>query len=534
MPDVTPGLINSSLGSPGWDDVNLDNLPSSTSERVDPLSTLKLLGSSIGNAQAELGTVDEYGRQITPPDPTIPKDTLNQQYGIQGPTPGMSLKFDSDLPESVAQDMYDAKRAENARANAQARSPGGIGSTLSDLGYGFLDPVGIAASVLPVLGEARMGALLGRAGIDLGEGFLGRTALRGATGAVDAAAANLPVTALRYGLSQQEQADYSMADAARDVAYGSLLGAVLHPLAGAARDLFGVARAPGEDPMADAVAASPTGRMLDENPDARASVAQGATAALMDDRPVVAAEHADLLGAQQEADLRRQMLATYDDAQAMRREAAAVPDGAPLDPATQARIEAAEDELTAPGSTLTPGRRADLQDELGMLTQGTAEQDTDLERARSDAQRQGLLIAAQLAEDRVRQMQSDLLASASARQARGEPPPDDAVTIRQADEAATAAPQEPTAAPAEIDQQIQRLRAMVGAVPAAEETAELRAPEVLGEGEARHGEGAGVQAPQPDPQTQADLAAINTARQASQSRLRALAQAAACIARGII
>ena len=264
------GFTTAPLGDAGEGAMDLDQLPSSVFERVNPLGTIEQIGQSIGAGIARTGTVDDYGNPITAPEPLVAKEVLNDKYRVDGPTPGTSLAFSQDMPDSVAQGMSQAKLEENARANAAQRAPAGIGSTLANLGYGFLDPVGLAASVLPVFGEVRIAALLGRAGLDLGEGLAGRTALRAATGAVDATTANAPLVGLRYGLSQQDGTDYSMYDAASDLAFGALLGTALHPLIGAARDFaFG------------------------RTQDAAAAQTQAATAAVLDDRPVQVAPIGD-------------------------------------------------------------------------------------------------------------------------------------------------------------------------------------------------------------------------------------------------
>ena len=248
---------------------NLDTVPSSAGERVDPMATLDMLDRAARRGAAEFGVTDPAsGEQIAPPEPSVPAADLQKRWGVQGPTPGLSLNFTAPLPESVARDMNRAKLDEIARANAQARSPGGVGSALADFGLGFLDPVGLAASALPVVGEARMAALLGRAGIDLGESFAARTALRAGAGAASGAIGNAPLVGLRLALSQQEQADYGMYDAARDMAFGAALGGVLHPLLGAAADAFAALRRPAVSPESDAAAM------------------QGATASVLDDAPV--------------------------------------------------------------------------------------------------------------------------------------------------------------------------------------------------------------------------------------------------------
>jgi len=514
--------------------MDLDDIASTTSERVDPLDTLTLLGRSIGNAQAEFGSIDDYGRPITAPEPSVDADALNAKWGIKGSDPASSLTFKGPLPESVAQDMNAAKRNEIMRANAGARSPGGVISALSDFGFGMLDPVGIAASAMPIFGEARIGALLARAGIGLGEGVAGQVATRAITGAVDATAANLPLVAARYGLSQQEQADYSMTDAARDLAFGALLGGVLHPTIGAATDvLHGFRQGRGaepastllgeagpaveSDPLRGVVSSDPSAVALDNDPSARGAMMTAGVAAKMEDRPFDAAPFADLAAARAEQE--ELWFRLSQDSEALESEIAAVRTTPPTDPATADRLSAIQSELQDPA--ITSDRRAALAQEASMLTEGSQHAPTGdyLYAARSVAQREGLRSALDRNRQRIADIEANIYASNMARRAAGEPSTEAATVLRQVEEAAKAPPISGLAAPPEIADQIAQLEADLqrtrngGVDPGtAEDTSVSRL----------------------HPEDEEALAAVGAAEQSAMARVRAFLQAGACIARGLV
>src|SRR5690242_2024762 len=65
------------------------------------------LARESGRMAAEVGTFDEFGRPITAPEAPVPAADLESRYGIKG-----HLDFKRDMPESVARDLYDLKRAE--------------------------------------------------------------------------------------------------------------------------------------------------------------------------------------------------------------------------------------------------------------------------------------------------------------------------------------------------------------------------------------------------------------------------------------
>ena len=184
----TQQLGNAALAPPG-ENAPTEAYPASVWDSQDWFGASKQLARGIGNTSATFGTMDDYGRQNSDPEPSVDAEDLNKRFGIDG-----HLNFENPLPESVASSMHDAKRDELMRQDAAGRSDAG---TLSRLGAGFVagavDPLNVAASFLPVVSEARVGGLLAKAGL---EGGLGATlATRALTGMAGGATAQVPLTA---------------------------------------------------------------------------------------------------------------------------------------------------------------------------------------------------------------------------------------------------------------------------------------------------------------------------------------------------
>lgn len=252
------------LGAP----LDVAKVPSGAFETTTPFELTQQLGRALAYGQAEYGTIDEYGRVLEPPEPSEPPDVLNQKYGVADPT--SPLHFTSPLPDSVAQGMYEAKQEELTRRLAAARRPPGLLAGLGTVGADFaanaLDPLNVAATFIPVVGEARYGMWLDQAG-----SALARTAIRAGVGAAQGAAGQVPLSALRYGLTKQEQGDYSATDALLDIAYGAGLGGILH----AAGGMLGERLTPAQETAAGLTEPAQT------EPALRTAIAQ-----LADDRPV--------------------------------------------------------------------------------------------------------------------------------------------------------------------------------------------------------------------------------------------------------
>lgn len=130
------------------------------------------------------------------------------------------------------------KQDEAERQNVMSRTPWSLfGSPVRgavSLAAGMLDPLNVAASFVPVVGEERVAAMLARAGTSA----LSRAGARAAVGAVEGAAGAGILEPFVYGFHNQMQDDYSLANSLQNLAFGGLLGGGLHVLSGAAGDLI--------------------------------------------------------------------------------------------------------------------------------------------------------------------------------------------------------------------------------------------------------------------------------------------------------
>ena len=133
------------------------------------------------------------------------------------------------------------KREELQRQDVFMRDEGGIlrGSArlATALGVGMIDPMNVASAFIPVFSQERYAAMLARQG-----GMLGRAGVRAGVGAVEGTVGAAIIEPLTYAVHQQEMADYSLADSALNIGFGSIFGASLHAGGGALIDLGDRAR----------------------------------------------------------------------------------------------------------------------------------------------------------------------------------------------------------------------------------------------------------------------------------------------------
>lgn len=156
--------------------------------------------------------------------PLLSAEDVNKRFAPIGPD-GKPVKLtDTPMREGLAQLLGEQKRREIERdkilSTFQAQAPWytQLGTFLT---APLADPLNIAAGFLPGIGEE---AILSR----IGGGFLARTVARVGAGATAGVAGQVPLSALRYGFSQEEGADYSLRSAFRDLMFGAAFGAVLH------------------------------------------------------------------------------------------------------------------------------------------------------------------------------------------------------------------------------------------------------------------------------------------------------------------
>ncbi len=156
----------------------------------------------------------------------VSRDELNKEYADLG------LFFKQDEFQSVVDIMVEEKKEERKRQSIIQRGPKGIAvgaaKFATGLAVSLFDPINIAASFIPVFGQARFAGLVAR------QGFTRARLARGVTeGAVGAAV----VEPIVYGVAQKVQADYGLADSLLNITFGTILGGGLHVGAGKLKDL---------------------------------------------------------------------------------------------------------------------------------------------------------------------------------------------------------------------------------------------------------------------------------------------------------
>ena len=144
----------------------------------------------------------------------------------------LGLFFDNDEYQSVVDIIVNRKKDERERQSIIARGPDNWGVTAAKFGTGLavslFDPINIAASFIPVFGQARFAWIAGRTGFKTAR--LARGAAEGAIGAS-------LVEPLVYGVAQKVKADYDHMDSFLNITFGTIMGGGLHVGAGKLKDL---------------------------------------------------------------------------------------------------------------------------------------------------------------------------------------------------------------------------------------------------------------------------------------------------------
>ena len=167
-------------------------------------------------------------------DIQVDREELNKEYAKIG------LYFEQDEYQSVVDIMVREKNEERARQSIMARGSKGSWNPLSGgfyvgaakfgtgLATSFLDPINIAASFIPVYGQARFAKKVAQVGF---------TKARAIRGAVEGAVGTTLVEPIVYGVAKSLQSDYDMYDSFLNITFGTILGSGLHVGAGRLKDL---------------------------------------------------------------------------------------------------------------------------------------------------------------------------------------------------------------------------------------------------------------------------------------------------------
>lgn len=161
---------------------------------------------------------------------------------------GLDIKIpEQGIRQGALDILIERHREQAARQQIIARSNGGSMGTqiAAGLAASLLDPLNIASAFVPVVGEARYAALLGRAGTPLA-----RAGVRAGVGATEGAVGAAILEPLPLLAASQDQTEYGLSDSLANIALGGVLGGGLHSIGGAASDALR-RRMATETPAAD-------------------------------------------------------------------------------------------------------------------------------------------------------------------------------------------------------------------------------------------------------------------------------------------
>jgi hypothetical protein len=193
--------------------------------------------------------------------PMLSPEEANKRFSLPGMKP-----FTSPTPEPVAQSIFEANQERINRQYIIERRAEGLATSmaarfLTSAAASALDPVNLGASLIPVVGQARMAAWLAAQGSAMGRAGV-RAGVGAAQGAVGAA---LIEPFIAMGM-ERDRNDWEMSGAALNIALGATIGGVLNPVVGrfsrAERDFARPRVSPeaNEAAMAEAIVAHAQGR----------------------------------------------------------------------------------------------------------------------------------------------------------------------------------------------------------------------------------------------------------------------------------
>lgn len=389
-----------------------------------PATTGEVLGAAFNQALAEnpiSRLLRETARNLEAYPITMSAEEANNEYGIPG-----RLAFTEPVSRTIARDLHEFHQRSAIREDVIARRAGGLLTSAAArfaVGFGaaILDPLNIASAFLPGVREARVASLLGSAAAGTG----GRLAVRALAGGSQGFVGAVALEPLNYWLAQQDKDDYTMGDVLTHLAFGTVLGGVLHSGIGLVRDRR--AGLPAWSPEMHEAALRHTLASVAEGRPVEAAAAMEFTAvrsareelrSWMNSAARLAKEAEDALTATESraaavSAAEERVAALRTEIDTLRVEIAEARARLPgEDSVTQERIAEIDSEL---GGTIPAARRAELERERTMLTEG-AKPETDLDVARTAAEVEGLSAAAGRAERKAGLAQAQLARAQAALQ----------------------------------------------------------------------------------------------------------------------
>lgn len=167
----------------------------------------------------------------TAPLPAMPLEEQKAYINKEG-LAGQLAPGEHYTPEEL-EFLARLKHEELDRKLTREQAPGWMApfGFAAGLAESMTDPLNLATSFVPVVGEARVMSLLGKTG-----SAWGRAGVRAGVGAIEGAVGAALVEPVVAGAKSALQQDYGFADSLMNVAFGAGMGAALHPLTGAFGD----------------------------------------------------------------------------------------------------------------------------------------------------------------------------------------------------------------------------------------------------------------------------------------------------------
>lgn len=202
-----------------------------------PSSLTQSLGAAVGEAYSgnpsTLGVDALELARANAGAERVDKDAAKQRIADAG----VKLEVPESGYSTEALDMLIQRKQDEARRrDILARAPSGLlGSGArftASLLTGLTDPLNVAASFIPGIGEANAERMMTAAG----KSVLARAGARAQIGAVSGLVGNAALEPFVYGLHSQLHDDYTMGDALTNLAFGAMMGGGLHVVGGGIAD----------------------------------------------------------------------------------------------------------------------------------------------------------------------------------------------------------------------------------------------------------------------------------------------------------
>lgn len=206
----------------------------------------------LGQAQEGLRLTGDSESILVPPR-NEPDTPLLDAQAARDKVSSMGLEIkipEQGIRQGALDILIDRHREQAARQQVMARANGGsFGTQLgASVAASLLDPLNIASAFVPVVGEARYAAMLGRAASPLG-----RAGVRAGVGVVEGTVGAAIIEPLPLIASGMDQTEYGLSDSLANIAMGGLLGGGLHSIGGAVSDALRRRIATQTPPQVDTV-----------------------------------------------------------------------------------------------------------------------------------------------------------------------------------------------------------------------------------------------------------------------------------------